>query len=190
MSHYDDSESAPFAPRHYHRESDGNILLAGNGRKEPMSYQYPQRDAYANPLLGTIEASEELLTTLDNAAQRLERALAAAAIAKAAERDAKETLAMHEAEHVVEWTGLAEVGEGPLVGVAKTSKAYQYALDNALAAARRNGLKQAAAVAYQASVTAMNAEIELQSAQTQFRACLAAADLRTAILNGRTKSAY
>lgn len=170
--------------RKLNREPDGNVILGGNAhRKEPMnSYQY------ANPLLATIDASEDLLVSLDNAARRLERAIAADAIAKAAATDAKETLAAQEAETVVELAALSDAGEGPLTGIAKTSKAWQYALDKALADARRGELRQAAAIADQASVTAMNANIELQAAQTQFRACLAAAELRTAILTGRTKS--
>lgn len=178
--------------RKLNREPDGNVILGGNAhRKEPMStYQYPQREQYANPLLSSIEASEDLLVSLDNAARRLERAIAAAAIAKAAERDAKETLSAQETEHAVELTVQAEAGEGALAGIAKTSKAWQYTLDKALADARRGELRQAAAIADQASMTAINADIELQSAQTQFRACLAAADLRTAILNGRSRSAY
>lgn len=181
--------------RKLNREPDGNVILGGNAhRKEPMNaYQYPprqERDPYANPLLAAIEAGEDLLVSLDNAVRRLERAIAADAIAKAAATDAKETLAAQEAETVVELAALADAGEGPLTGIARTSKAWQYALDKALADARRGELRQAAAIADQASVTAMNANIELQAAQTQFRGCLAAAELRTAILTGRTKSAY
>lgn len=186
----------PLHQRRLERDEDGQILLAGNGTRKgtkPVNqYSYPsrqEREAYANPLLQTISAGEDLLVSLDNAARRLERAIADDAIAKAAASDAKESLGAQEAEYVVELTTLADAGEGPLQGIAKTSKAYAYALDNALAVARRNGngLSEHARNAERAAVNAMNASIALQQAQAQFRACIAAAELRTAILNGRAK---
>lgn len=194
---YENPETAPFAARRYNRESDGNILRAGNGgqRKEaaPMNqYQYPrtEREPFSNPLLDTISASEELLVSLDNAARRLERAIADDTITKAAAADARESLAQQEAEYVVELTVEAEAGQGPLAGIARTSKSWQYALDKALADVRRDGLRDYAATADKAAVNAMNTSIALQQAQAQFRACLAAAELRTAILNGHAKSSY
>lgn len=199
MSTHDRDNALPYQ-RKFNREKDGQILLAGTGtRKEPMnSYQYPprterstERDAYANPLLDTIEASDDLLKRLDDACFKLQQAIAVERNARARSQDAKETLEAAEAGLAAEWDMSGQAGEGPLASKARTSKAYDLALKAALYQERRTGtLRDLARDADRLSIEAMNASITLDQCQAQFKGCIAAADLTRAVLDGRSKSAY
>lgn|SRR5690606_28911139 len=135
-----------------------------------------------NPYLDTIQEAEDLLTSLHDAAKRLEAAIAADRITRSRAQDAKETLAAAEAEIVVEAETLAQAGEGPLAKIAKTSKAYTYALDNLLHQARQTNLSHLYRDANRAAIEADNAAIELAQAQAMFSAMKHAAELKAAIL--------
>ncbi len=139
-----------------------------------------------NPYAETIREAEDLLTSLQDAAKRLSTAIAAERIIKSRAQDAKETLAAAEAEIVVEAEALAAAGEGPLVtdgkAIAKTSKAYQYALDNMLYQARQGALSHLYRDANRAAIEADNAAIELAQAQTFFTALKYSAELKAAVL--------
>lgn len=135
-----------------------------------------------NPYLDTIAEAEDLLTSLHDAAKRLQTAIAAERITRSRAQDAKETLAAAEAEIVVEAETLAQAGEGPLAKIAKTSKAYQYALDNMLHQARQTNLNHLYRDANRAIIEADNAAIELAQAQAMFSAMKHAAELKAAIL--------
>lgn len=139
-----------------------------------------------HPFQTTIDEAEELIQRLNEAAHRLSVAIEEEKVSRAIAQDARESLEAAEAEIITENVMFAQAGEGPLAGIAKTSKAYQYAIDNMLAGARAGALaglyhdKNRYALAYQ------NAQIELERAQVHFSACKRAADLKAAILNGHS----
>lgn len=122
----------------------------------------------------------QLMITMENYMLSIERVKRARATAKYCADD----LARMESEHVAEMIVQAELGNGPLAGIAKTSKAYQFALDNVLAKARRNGLKHYADLAQDAQLELVDAEISYEQEAARFSALKHAADLQAAMING------
>lgn len=136
-----------------------------------------------NPFAETVAEAEDLLTALMNAGERLAQAIATERIARARAQDAKETLGAAEAELVLEAEALSQAGEGPLASIkAKTSKAYDYAVQTMLRSARQGDLARIAREADGLTIAADQAAIELQQAQTMFTATKYAAELKAAIL--------
>lgn len=135
-----------------------------------------------NPLAQAIEESEEVIDSLRKAADRLSHAIQMAAVAKARAQDAKESLSAAEAELVYEAQMLAQAKEGPLAGLATSSKGYSYALDKLLSEARQAGLSGLYNEANRYAIEADRAAIELQQAQTMFSALKHIADLKGSIL--------
>lgn len=139
-----------------------------------------------NPLNTTIGEAEELITNLHDAARRLQNAIQLERVARARAQDAKETLSASEAELIHEATLLAQAKEGPLSGIATTSKAYGYAIEKLLSEARQTNLSALYHDANRLAIEADNAAIELEQAKVQFSACKHVADLKAAILSGMT----
>lgn len=139
-----------------------------------------------HPLAALLAQATQLLDELHRAAARVENALAVEAIARARAKDAQETLDAAEAELVLEAVVLADAGDGALKGIAKTSKAYTYAIDNLLAQARAGALAHLADDARRLKIAADGAKSELDQAQARFSAVKHAADLAGNILRAAT----
>jgi hypothetical protein len=103
---------------------------------------------------------------------------------RAATKELRDDLEMAETEHAAEAIALAESGDGPLAGIAKTSKAYQIALGNMLNKARQYELSTQARIAYRSQTDLINAEIVYEQEMAKFTALKHVADLQAAMING------
>lgn len=131
-----------------------------------------------------IRDAEGLVNQLSVSAARLGAAIEEDIMTKRQLTEANKALAAAESEIIMEAEYASQDKTGPLAGIAKTSKAYGYALDTLLSQERANG----SAVGYHAKevrrleVAADNAAIEREQAAVQFSAVRHAADLMAAIL--------
>lgn len=135
-----------------------------------------------SPLVATIEQAEDLLTNLRDSAALLQEAIERDAVARARAKDAAETLDAAEAELVTEAVALADLGDGALKGLARTSKAFQYAVDNLLHTARQTTLAHLYRDTQRLRLEADNARMALDRAQVHFTALRYACDLKAQIL--------
>jgi hypothetical protein len=131
-----------------------------------------------------IEDAEGIRDQLLNQALIVQASIQMVKKARAAAKEAQDALAAAEAEYVTEAIARAESGDGPLAGIARTSKAFGYALDNLLNVARQNGLNYRAEIARAAQMDLMNAEIAYEQDMTKFSALRHAADLQAAMIHG------
>lgn len=126
----------------------------------------------------------DVLTALEDAAQRLQAALEGDIQAKRLLRDLEAALGAAEAERVAEAVILAKVSkEGPLAAVAQSSPAFLAARDALIAEAHRGDLADLAAEVAKARREADDAQLERERAAVLFSALKYAANLRTAMLN-------
>ena len=131
-----------------------------------------------------IQDAQGILDQLPAAAARLGAAIEDDIMTKRQLSEANKALASAEAEVVMEAEYASQDKAGPLAGVAKTSKAYGYALDTLLTKERANGsaIGYAAKELRRLEAVADNAAIEREQATVQFSAVRHAADLMAAIL--------
>lgn len=136
--------------------------------------------ATANPLYRSIQAGEDLLVVLEEKAVELSDAIEACNVSVQRLMLARETLTTAEADVVME----AEIAgaDGPLAGIAKTSKAYGYALTKLLADAHDGPIAGIWTDVKRAEIQAENDKIRLEQAQIHFRYARVAAELRAAML--------
>ena len=127
----------------------------------------------------TIKEGEDIITALHNAAAELCTAIESDVTIRRMLKEAENDLASLEAEIVTDANIEAQGKEGPLAGIATTSKAYSYALDNLLST-HRNG--SAGRQVQDLRIQADNASIAAQQAQVKFSAVKHAADLKAAII--------
>ena len=134
-----------------------------------------------------IQEADTLLLRLDEASANLCIAIEDETLAKRALKDAESSLSATEAEIVME-AELASITDktGLLAGIAKTSKAYGYALEYLLSKDRGNGsaIGYISAEVRRLQGAADSALIDRQQAETRFSAIRHAADLMAAILKG------
>lgn len=136
-----------------------------------------------NPMTDYLEDAQSLLNHMGTVANTLEDAIATARTAKQRAADATKTLAAAESELAAELAVAAMAKEGPLAGIATSSKAYQAVMDAELARARAGRLSALDIAAKRAQADAEAATIELEQAQARFSACRHAADLLAAMLH-------
>ena len=136
-----------------------------------------------SPITEYLEDAQGMVHHLGTAASRLEEAIPAARITRQRAKDACDALTAAEAEIAAELAMRAMAKEGPLAGLAASSKAYQYAMDDQLAKARAGTLRDLAWSASKAQAQAEAAAIELEQAQARFSATRHAADLLGAMLH-------
>ena len=132
----------------------------------------------------TIQEGEDIITALHTAAADLCNAVESETVLRRMLKEAEADLTAAEGEMVTEANIAAQGKEGPLSGIATTSKAYTYALESLLANARNNG--HAVGGAYRQvqrlRVDADNAAVAKEQASIRFSATKHAADLKAAII--------
>ncbi len=141
--------------------------------------------AIQNPVTGLAIDALSLLNHLKATSEAYTTAIQMEAGFRREAKNAAETLAKYENAKVAEFVVLADAGEGPLKGVAKTSKVYQTMLDAAMDAARANDatLAGAAKAARKAELVAEEARTQMDQAREAYSAAKHASDLMGFILN-------
>lgn len=131
-----------------------------------------------------IQDAEGILSQLTTAAARLGAAIEEDLMTKRQLSEANKALSAAESEIVMEAEYASQDKAGPLAGIAKTSKAYGFALDALLTKERANGSSVGfyAREVRRLEAVADNAAIEREQATVQFSAIRHAADLMAAIL--------
>lgn len=135
-----------------------------------------------NPLLATIEEAKRINAQVEEASDELMACIADERTWFARLKEAQETYDMMENEIVGEAIIAAQIKEGPLAGLATSSKAYDAVLSRIKTDARNGALsKQWAALgntrrSYEAS------QIDLQRAEVRFKALMRMAELMGNIL--------
>lgn len=135
-----------------------------------------------NPLAASVAEAETLLAELLTAAKTLAEANESHSRAKTAADAALETLVAAETELAVVAELQAQAGEGPLAGLAKTSKAYNVALAKLVNDARAGELAELHANVQRLAVVADEAAIAASRAATLYSGYRHASDLKAAIL--------
>lgn len=138
-----------------------------------------------NPVTGLAVDALSLLNHLKATSEAYQTAIQMEAGFRREAKQARETLEQYENAKVAEFVVLADAGEGPLKGVAKTSKVYQTVLDAAMDAARTNDATLAGAykAARKAELTAEEARTQMDVAREAYSAAKHASDLMGFILN-------
>lgn len=141
--------------------------------------------AIQNPVTGLAIDALGLLNHLKATSEAYQTAIQMEAGFRREAKQARETLEKYENAKVAEFVVLADAGEGPLKGVAKTSKVYQTVLDNAMDVARANDATLAGAykAARKAELTAEEAKTQMEAAKEAYSAAKHASDLMGFILN-------
>lgn len=128
----------------------------------------------------TIQEGEDIIRQMQSAAAELCAAIESDVMVRRMLKEAEADLSAIEAEIVTEATIQAIGKEGPLAGIATTSKAYASATEVLLSKSPRLHHIQASVARVQTD--ADNASIAVQQAQARFAAIKHAADLKAAIL--------
>ncbi|MCL4833253.1 MAG: hypothetical protein KJZ86_12470 [Caldilineaceae bacterium] len=136
----------------------------------------------ANLLRQSLGEAEDILSQLLTAAQALADADENHTRAKSAANAVAETLAAAEVELIVAAETQAQAGDGPLAGLAKTSKAYTAALAKLINDAHAGELAELHANVRGLSVVAEEATIAADRARTLYSSYRHASDLKAAIL--------
>lgn len=139
--------------------------------------------AYAtNPMTQTIDEAENIIVQLNSEANRLAETITYEQTVYGLLKTAQEGLESAESEMITEAVMLAQNKEGPLAGIATTSKAYDHALKTLVAQHRRDGLAHLHAEVQKLEIEHINAKIDRQQAEAHFSAIKRVAELKTAIL--------
>lgn len=128
----------------------------------------------------TIAEGEEIIRSLHTAAAELCNAIEGDVNARRMLKEAEADLSAVESEIVTEATIQAIGKEGPLAGIATTSKAYAAATEVLLGKSPR--LHSIRKSVHAVQTDADNASIAVQQAQMRFAATKHAADLKAAII--------
>lgn len=141
-----------------------------------------------HPLMQYLKDAEKTMADLQDVQGRMQLALHDSTVTKTALKDAEDALKEAEATVVAELTMAAMAKQGPLAGVATSSKAYASIVDAELVKARAGNLSRLDIAVKRATAAAEQCSIELAQAQAQFSAVRHMADLQSAMLNAA--SAY
>ena len=139
-----------------------------------------------NPLNATIEDAESIIAQLRTASDTLEAAIADERQWHANYREASDTYENAEAEELAEVVVMAQQKEGPLGGIAATSKAYDIALTKLKNDLRKGILAHLWGKAERIRRSYEQSQIELEQAQTRFNALRKIADIKTQVLRAST----
>lgn len=135
-----------------------------------------------NPLNTTIEEAEMIIAQLQTASDTLERAIADERQWHSNYRDALDAYETAELEELSEVIVMAQQKEGPLGGIAATSKAYDIALTKLKNDLRKGILAHLWTKAERVRRSYEQSQVELQQAETRFNALRKVADVKTQIL--------
>lgn len=139
-----------------------------------------------NPLANTITEGEEIISRLFNASDALEAAIADERHWHSNYRDALENYEVAETEKLADVVVMAQMKEGPLGGIATTSKAYDIALSNLKNDLRKGVLSQTWQAAERVRRNYEQSQVELEQCQTRFAALRKIADVKTQVLRAST----
>ncbi|MBX3050794.1 MAG: hypothetical protein KF753_04930 [Caldilineaceae bacterium] len=128
----------------------------------------------------SITEGEDIITALHTATAELCDAIESDVTIRRMLKEAEADLSAAESEIVAEANIEAQNKEGPLAGIATTSKAYAYALENLLSNYHTTNSNKVAIRRLQTD--ADNASIAREQAQVKFSAVKHAADLKAAII--------
>lgn len=132
----------------------------------------------------TIHEGENIINALIAAAAELAAAIETETVVRRMLKEAEVDMSSAESEIIAEATVEAQAKEGPLAGIAVTSKAYSHALEVLLSKHRNNG-HELGAIWQQVQRLrndADNASIAREQAAVKFSATKHAADLKAAII--------
>lgn len=130
----------------------------------------------------TIQEANDLLALIDRRLGELQHTIRRHAEAKSRLQEIQIAMDEAEAEMIIGWEIMAGEKSGPLAGIAKTSRAYGYAIENELAQARRQELSDIDIDLKRAQAAYEQAAIEFDQASAAFKAVRYAADLKASIL--------
>lgn len=136
----------------------------------------------ANPMTQTIDEAENIIVQLNSEANRLAETIAYEQTVHGLLKSAQDGLDAAESEAITEAVMLAQNKEGPLAGIATTSKAYDHALKTLVAKHRQNGLGHMYEEVQRLEIEYANAKIDRQQAETRFSALKRVAELKAQIL--------
>lgn len=182
--HYDPRDSAPFAPRKFNRDDDGQILFAGSGNNRKAQNPMESAPTYivANPLAESIAEGDALIERIQIAADDLAARIAEERGWFAKLREAESTYEMTETEALAEIVILATTKDGPLGGVAATSKAYDLLLANQRNQLRTGRLQRLWQSLEYVRRNYEQAQVAMRQAETNFAALRKAVELKASTL--------
>lgn len=141
----------------------------------------------ANPLQSTINDAEQIIARVDDIAAELETCIAAERKWLGHYRDALENYEHAELEALAEVVTMAAVAkEGPLGGIAASSKAYDIILNNLKNQLRRNQLAELWRTVDNLKRSYEIAQVELAQVETRFKALRTVAEVKTQVLRAST----
>lgn len=139
-----------------------------------------------NPLNATIEDAESIIAQLRTASDALEAAIADERQWHSNYRDALDSYETAETEELAEVVVMAQQKEGPLGGIAATSKAYDIALTKLKNELRKGILAHLWSKAERIRRSYEQSQVELQQAETRFTALRKICDVKTQVLRAST----
>lgn len=182
-----DSPNEFFYQRKLNRDEDGQILFAGNGgngRKEPVS----NTPAYVvvNPLAETIEEGESILERIQSAADHYATCIATERQWHGSLREAEATYEIAEMEAVAETIAQGQIKEGPLAGLATSSKAYDAVLNYERIKLRTGKLSRQWQSLERVRHNYETSQVDLRQAETQFTAMRKVCELKAELVRAAT----
>ncbi|MCC6457848.1 MAG: hypothetical protein IT328_23025 [Caldilineaceae bacterium] len=139
-----------------------------------------------NPLAKTIEEGEEIIEQIRTISDRLEACIADERTWYGHMKDAEAAYEAAELEELADALVLAQAKEGPLAGVAATSKAFDILLNNLKNKLRTGKLAREWQTFDRIRRSYDNSQIDLRQTETQFNALRKIADVKTQTLRAST----
>lgn len=180
----------PIHHRKLNRDANGQVLFAGNGhaKKEetkPMSETAPTY-VVMNPLAETIEEGNVIVERVQIAADELAAQIADERAWHANVREAEQNYEAAEMEALAEVIVQATLKEGPLAGIATSSKAYDIMLSNLKNQLRTTKLQRQWQSLERIRRSYELSQVDLRQAETQFAALRKVCELKTALVQAAT----
>ncbi len=142
--------------------------------------------AIQNPLNTTIEEAESIIAQMQTASETLEAAIADERQWYSNYRDALDAYEVAELEELSEAVVMAQQKEGPLGGIAATSKAYDIVLSDLKNDLRKGVLAHLWTKAERIRRSYEQSQVELQQSETRFNALRKICDVKTQVLRAST----
>lgn len=147
---------------------------------------YSPNFSIANPLADTIREGEDIIAQLRDACDDVQEAIAEERQWYEAYRKLQDQYEAAETEELAEIIVMAQQKEGPLGGIAATSKAYDICLTNLKNSLRRGVLAHLWDKAENARRSYEQAQIVLSQAEARFKAMRVIAEIKTQVLRAST----
>lgn len=182
-THYNPHDEL-FVPRRYNRDENGQILFAGSGnaRKESNPMETAPTYVVANPLAESIEEGNVLIERIQIASDHLQTCIAEERGWFAKLRESESAYEMAEMETVADLITQGQIKEGPLAGLATSSKAYDVVLNYERIKLRTGKLQRLWQSLEYVRRSYEQSQIALRQAETNFAALRKAVELKAAAL--------